>query len=146
VPAADTKPAVWRFTTSKPATNWFAPAFDASAWSEGPAGFGTRETPGAIIGTTWKGNDIWLRRVVELPQGDLSNLQAWLYHDEDAEIYVNGVLALRARGYVTSYDAVSFNGRGSAAFKPGQNIVAIHCHQTGGGQYIDLGLVMPDKD
>jgi hypothetical protein len=146
VAAADEKPATWRYTTAKPATNWFQPDFDASGWQEGAGGFGTSQTPGAKVGTTWNGSDIWLRRSIELPKTDFSHLLGWLHHDEDAEIYVNGVMALRARGYSTSYEPVDLNSRGTAALKPGTNTIAIHCHQTAGGQFIDFGLVETEKN
>ena len=47
VPAADVQPAVWRYTTSRPATNWSQPSFDCSSWAQGKSGFGTPFTPGA---------------------------------------------------------------------------------------------------
>jgi hypothetical protein len=141
VPAADTQPAMWRYTTARPGPTWFSPAFDSSAWAQGKSGFGTDITPGAIVGTTWNTSDIWLRREVELTETNCRDLEAWLHHDEGVEVYINGVLALRAGGFVTSYDSVPLSGPGRKALKPGKNLIAMHCHQTTGGQYIDLGLV-----
>jgi hypothetical protein len=141
IPAADTQPAPWHYTTAKPADDWAKSEFDDSTWQTGNGGFGTANTPGAAVGTRWSTPDIWLRRTVELDKRNLSALNAWLHHDEDAEVYINGELALRARGFSTSYDAVPLNARGMAALKPGKNLIAIHCHQTVGGQYIDFGLV-----
>ncbi len=139
--AADQQPAVWRYTTSQPGSNWFAADYDDSSWKEGRSGFGTEGTPNAIVGTVWKSSDIWLRREINLPKQNLANLAAWLHHDEDAEVYLNGTLALRGRGFSTDYAMFPLNGRGAAALKPGKNLIGIHCHQTGGGQYIDFGLV-----
>lgn len=142
VPAADQSPATWHYTTDKPADDWFTPHFSDAGWLEGKSGFGTRGTPSAVIGTVWNSRDIWLRREVELPADKLPNLQIWLHHDEDVEVYLNGTLALRAGGYVTGYDAFPLNEAGKAALRPGKNLIAVHCRQTGGGQYIDLGLVV----
>ncbi len=141
VPAADKEPAVWHYTTTKPADDWAKPGFDDSAWKEGKSGFGTAGTPGAHVGTTWDSADIWLRRELELPADKLKDVEAWLHHDEDAEVFINGVQALRARGFVAAYDNFALDNAGKAALKPGKNLIAIHCHQTSGGQYIDLGLV-----
>ena len=141
VPAADNSPATWRYTTAKPSADWSKAKFDDSSWQEGRSGFGTTMTPGSIVNTTWNSPDIWLRREIEVPANASHGLQAWLHHDEDAEIYINGVPALRVPGYTSSYDAFPLTAAGQTAIKPGKNQIAIHCHQTGGGQYIDFGLV-----
>ena len=141
VPAADKQPATWSYTTTAPTANWMDQAFDDSSWLQGKSGFGTAGTPGAIVGTTWQTDDIWLRREVDLPKQDFNQLQAWLHHDEDAEVYINGVLAVKAGGFISSYEAVPLLPQGKAALKAGENVIAIHCHQTSGGQYVDFGLV-----
>lgn len=141
VSAADTQPAIWRYTFAPPPDNWMKPGFDDSTWSEGRSGFGSEGTPGALIGTVWNTPHIWLRREVELPAGKLNHLQLWMHHDEDAEVYVNGVLALRVSGWSVNYGAFELSPAGRAALKPGRNLIAVHCRQTGGGQYIDVGLV-----
>ena len=141
VPAADTQPANWKFTTAKPAASWTKSSFDDSSWKLGESGFGTDGTPGAVIGTTWRTDDIWLRREMNLPDVNRDELQGWLHHDEDAEVYLNGVLAIKADGFVGAYDAFPLSPGAKAALKPGRNLVAIHCHQTVGGQYVDFGLI-----
>jgi hypothetical protein len=141
VPAADKQSAVWSYTTARPATGWNNPQFDDSNWKRGRSGFGTVGTPGAFVGTSWSTDDIWLRRQINLPTQEFDELQAWVHHDEDVEVYINGVLAVQASGFISSYDAFPLNPEGKSALKPGPNVIAIHCHQTVGGQYVDFGLV-----
>ena len=49
------------------------------------------------------------------------------------------------RGYLTDYMTVPLDEKGVAAVKPGKNVLAVHCKQTGGGQYIDAGLVKVEE-
>ncbi len=140
VPAADQAPATWRYTTTEPGAGWMNGGFDDGSWREGRSGFGTAGTPGAVIGTTWNTGDIWLRREIELPAKNWRDPELWLHHDEDAEVYINGVVASKTTGWTTSYDLVPLLPTAKAALKPGKNLLAIHCHQTTGGQYIDAGL------
>jgi hypothetical protein len=146
VPAADTKRAIWDYTITRPTGNWMGRQFDDSSWKRGESGFGTAGTPGAIIGTVWRTDDIWLRREVNLPAGNYDDIEGWLHHDEDVEVYINGVLAVKAAGYITGYDVFPLTPQGEAALKPGKNVIAIHCHQTVGGQYVDFGLVDVEKN
>jgi hypothetical protein len=71
-----------------------------------------------------------------------ANAEFHCYHDEDVEIYVNGVLAASDGDYTTTYVNLDPTPEGRAALKPGAPAVwAVHCHQTTGGQFIDVGLV-----
>jgi hypothetical protein len=138
--AADSEKAMWRYTITRPEANWSEAGFNDSAWAQGESGFGTRATPGARVGTVWNTRNIWLRREIELPAVDAKKLLLWLHHDEDAEVYINGVLALRTSGWTSNYEVFELAPAAKAALKPGKNLIAIHCRQTEGGQYVDLGF------
>ena len=141
VPTAETSPQTWTYTVKAPGSGWINPEFDDSAWSKGESGFGTKSTPGARIHTEWKTNDIWLRRTFELDSNPPHSPHLLIHHDEDAEIYVNGKLVARLDGFTSSYGLIPLWQNAVSAFRPGRNMLAVHCHQTAGGQYIDVGLV-----
>ncbi|MBS0261703.1 MAG: glycoside hydrolase family 2 [Planctomycetes bacterium] len=142
VPTSQTMAQEWKFTFDKPADNWFEAAFDDTGWKAGPGGFGTRGTPGSQVRTEWKSNDVWIRRSFTLDEKlNREHLQLVLHHDEDAEVYLNGVLAVKAAGYTSDYQWFDIAPAARQALKAGRNTLAIHCRQTGGGQYIDAGLI-----
>lgn len=133
----------WRYTTEKPGHNWNQPNFDATSWREGFGGFGASGTPGIFVNTTWDSSDIWLRREFVLSPEQLTGLKLEVFHDEDAEIYLNGVLAAAIPHFDTDYSDVDISKEAALALHPGINIIAVHCHQTTGGQGIDVGILAP---
>ena len=142
VPTAQTAPVNWRYTLEPPAADWFKPGFGDSAWRRGTGGFGTKGTPGAIIGTEWKTTNIWLRREFTLPDRSIEHPQLrWIY-DEDPEVYLNGVLASKETGWITAYEETDVAPAALATLKPGTNVLAVRASQTYGGQCIDVGLVV----
>ena len=140
VAAGDEKSSIqWKYTTSEPADNWYATDFEASGWRTGLSGFGGGGR------TSWSSSDIWIRRTFQVSDFDASQLQElrlWLFHDEDAEIYINGVLAAKMTGYNTKYEMWPLLPEALQALKTdgSDNVMAIHCKQTTGGQFIDCGL------
>ncbi|MGI6301198.1 MAG: DUF1793 domain-containing protein [Verrucomicrobiota bacterium] len=106
VPSAQNEKVAWRYTTERPRGEWFSPEFDDSEWKTGEAGFGTANTPSAVVGTVWDSNTIWLRREFELANKPTGQLHLWIHHDEDAEVYINGVQAASLGGFSTSYEEI----------------------------------------
>src|SRR5205823_11392301 len=137
-----TSPQSWKYTTATPTSDWITSSFNDSSWSSGLGGFGTAGTPGAIVNTTWNTPDIYLRKSFTMPSGTFSNLQIQAYHDEDMQVYINGILATSVTGYATSYQFFDISAAALAQLTPGAMVeIAVHCHQTVGGQDIDVGLV-----
>ncbi|MBV9851353.1 MAG: glycoside hydrolase family 2 [Armatimonadetes bacterium] len=146
LPTSEKTSQTWRYTTMAPAADWFQPSFDDSAWKTGPGGFGT-DTPGhGIIGTPWTDTpgDIWLRRTFNpgpLTPVQISHLVVHDYHDEDIDVYINGIPAYSAPGFITSYEYRPLSQASRQGIIPNaDNQIAVHCHQTFGGQYIDVGI------
>jgi len=145
VATSEETPARWRYTTERPADDWAAEKFDDKSWSEGAGGFGKADTPGAVVHTKWESPQIWLRRTVDLSDwtrpADAPRLALRVHHDEDVEVYLNGVLAVRCPGYSTEYQLLPMRAEAQQTLRAGENTMAVYCKQTSGGQYVDVGIV-----
>lgn len=127
-----------RFTVTKPEPNWMLPEFNAGAWAIGKGRYTDADikTPH----TQWKTPDIWVRREFTLNSipKDPSFL---LLHDDDVEVYINGVLAFKRTGYVNNFVVRPMLPEGIKALRKGKNVIAIHCNSVRGGQHVDVGII-----
>lgn len=140
--AGDDAPS-WSYTTEEPEGDWKAADFDAKGWKSGPAGFGTPGTPALALKTRWESSRIWLRSEVELPDlGPDDALTLRLFHDEDVTIFVNGERLYHERGYANAYKDIPLTADQKSLFQAGRNVLAVSCRQTGGGQGVDVGLML----
>lgn len=140
---SEREPVRWRYSLEAPADDWFRPEFNDASWMSAPGGFGSRGTPGAVVRTEWRTRDIWLRREFHIPTDTpaTESLALRLHHDEDTEVYLNGIEAARLPRWTSGYIEVPINAEAAQSLRAGKNVMAIHCRQNGGGQYIDAGLI-----
>ncbi|MCA9059511.1 MAG: glycoside hydrolase family 2, partial [Planctomycetaceae bacterium] len=134
----------WRFTTERPGDQWMKPEFNDANWKTGSGGFGEESTPGSRVNTEWTTSDIWLRRTVTLAEIPAAPA-LYIYHDEDAEVFINGRKVASFRGFVPNYFVSRLNDEALETLKTGDNTLAVHCHQTTGGQFIDVHLINADR-
>lgn len=142
LPTSKQSPQSWRYTTARPPADWCKPTFDDASWKQGKGGFGTADTPGAIVGTTWKSNDIWIRRSFPIQNKDFAYAALDIHHDEDADVYINGQKIAALRHYTVDYGPHEATQAIRNALVAGENTLAVHCRQTVGGQFIDVGIVV----
>ncbi len=139
IPTAAERPYATRYTFTVPAAGWEKPAFaGAASWKTGPAPF---TNDAKQPGTQWTTRDVWARRAIVLPAAlPTGPLTLLLLHDDDAEVYLNGVLLLKQAGANNQYDRFAVPAAARAALRQGENVLAMHCVNPQGGARLDAGL------
>ena len=135
----------WAYTTDAPAAGWEKAGFDDASWKRGKGGFGAHITEWANPETKWDTDEIWLRRKFSFNGlGNANSVLLDMFHDEDADVDLNGVKVLSVKGYNTAYEPfeIDLGLFKSAIRENGENTIAIHVKQTRGGQYIDAALML----
>jgi len=130
----------WRFKKSSPASRWTERDFDDSGWEEGTGTF----TDGEDVQNPWNTQEIWARRTFKIQDLDsikLKNLLLNIQHDDDVEVYINGVPAFEKVGVTFTPTPVAITPEARKALREGTNIITAHCTNTGGLAALDVGLV-----
>lgn len=145
IPAADKEPAVWKWTDANPGHEWADTGFDDSEWKEGKSAFGSPTTPGTDgrLNTIWKNEEIWIRRQVKLPENLGAKTRLLIHHDNQAEVYIDGILAWKSANIETrDYSVFEITPEAAAKLKPGATVtIAAHGLNVLGGQVLDVGIV-----
>ncbi len=145
IPTKPTGYAMWKYTDGSSGytipSGWNTTMdYDDSKWKEGMSGFGT----GEHARTQWTNQTIYLRKKFNpgsLTAEQIDNLKFRIFHDENFQVYINGVLAASGTGYLTNYKIFNISAAAKATLLPNQdNLIAVKCIQTFGGQLIDVGL------
>jgi hypothetical protein len=126
----------WKYTTSKPANGWQKPDFSTSNWHDAKGAFSDRHSGSS----QWTTHDIWVRRTFTLNDTDFNDLLLNVVHDDGVTVYLNGEKAFNEKGAIGSPKKVKIREQAKKTLHKGKNVLAIHCVNTGGLAYLDVGL------
>src|SRR5690606_17131637 len=128
-----------QYTFSKPKGNWTSMDYDDKQWKSGQAAFGTADMPRAK--TIWSTEDIYIRRSFNLTDFDLADDMIINYsHDDVFTLYLNGTKLIETDYSWNNDVEFTLNAAAKKLLKKGKNIIAVHCHNTTGGAYVDFGI------
>tara|TARA_R110002033_G_scaffold56090_3_gene105013 strand:- start:128447 stop:130957 length:2511 start_codon:yes stop_codon:yes gene_type:complete len=138
LPATDEQHYEVAYTESKPEGSWTIEKFDDQSWEKGKAPFSDDTTQGQ---TLWKSDDLWYRRTFNLEDANLKSLYLKIRHDDNVTAYINGEEIFKADGWQDSFKFIPIEESVIKKLKKTGNVLAIHIRNTGGGQWLDAGLV-----
>ena len=128
------------YTLDEPAQGWELPAFNDRKWKRGEASFGTNGQP--HLRTTWKTENIWVRREIEVDPSVLKGgtLFVKYSHDDDCEIFFNGH-KVASTPFESKFDMwAEIPAEVAATAADGKILLAAHCHNPKGRALLDMGL------
>lgn len=134
----------WRYTTTSPKERWEETEFDDDGWLAGYGGFGKKSGWESRIRTLWDGKHIWLRQTFRGGLDGFKRALLVIHYDNAAQVYVNGKEVWKGTGWNDAYQGFDVSESLRAALRRDRNVVAIHCHQEDGGQYIDVALLVAE--
>ena len=128
------------YVAEAPPEGWEQPGFDDSAWKTGAAPFGD-DAPASLPepGTSYT-DEVWYRRTFDLGKTELPRLCLAISHDDRVEVFLNGIRVFEASDWTSRYVNKSVSEEAIRSLKPSGNVLAVHCTNTAGGAYIDVGL------
>jgi hypothetical protein len=135
--AANEKPYTCKYTEAEPAKEWATTQFDDSSWKTGTAPFSDDKSAAK---TLWTSKNIWVRRTFTINDLDFNKLSLKLHHDDDVEVYLNGEKIAEQSGANGDLQYFPLNADAVSKLKKGENVLALHCTNTGGGAWLDAGI------
>jgi hypothetical protein len=135
----ETTPADCIYTETKPADNWMQADYSANEWKAAkmPFGKGWNDT----FQTPWNSREIWMRRTFNLNDTDIEQLMLLLRHDDDVEVYINGIPAYScANCHLKEMKEYPLSAAIRQSLKKENNLIAIHCINPKGNAWLDAGL------
>ena len=137
----------WRYVT-QPVTSrhWSDVDFNDTQWQQGEGAFahGLDNSWEGLTHTNWNTNQIYMRRwfkLGDITPENLAKLRFMVFHDDDIEIFINGIWAATETGCNFNYSPLNISSEALASLKPGEwNLIAIAGKQGGGQQVMDLGI------
>jgi hypothetical protein len=138
VPSGQEKSFDCSYTESKPVGNWTEPSYKTSGWSSGQGPFSDKPVKGA---TKWSSREIWVRRNFTIEDLNIEKLILLLRNDDDVEVYLNGSLIYNCGPCVnSSFAEIELADSIKSKLIKGQNLLALHCVNTGGDALLDAGF------
>ena len=121
---------------------WMNLGLNETGWQNSTGPWGTKGVY-SYVSTEWNGDntDCYIRRHVTLTADDLKG-DFWLVysHDDVCQIYVNGVQVVSTEEKWFQNVKVHLSSEARSALVEGDNVIAMHVHNTTGGALADVGL------
>lgn len=132
LPAAQAAPL---YTETAPAEGWNSASFATAGWKAGRFPFTNVDGAGT---TVWKSRDVWSRQSFSFVPKVNQDLWLQLRYDDDVQVYLNNAKIFEGTCCAQKplYIPLPAN-----VLTKGQNTLAVHVTNTGGGALLDADLV-----